>query len=158
MSVVVWDGNYLAADKRASFGSLIRTATKIFRLNNSLVGYVGDLDAGEELLAWFKDGQDPAKFPLTQRDKDNWVGLLVVKSDRSLLKYERTPYPIKIQDRQYAIGSGRDFAYAAMYCGRTAVEAVNIACIFDSTCGNGVDVLSFEEPLKIVQTALWEGV
>ena len=147
MSVIAWDGERLAADKRACLGTLIRTTTKIFRVGDALTGYAGDADGGEELLAWFKDGSDPAKFPPSQRDKDSWAGLLVIRREGSeILKYERTPYPIKFPPQQFAIGSGRDFALAAMRCGRDAVGAVDIACIFDTGCGNGVDVLSFDPP------------
>ena len=141
MSIVVWDGKTLAADKRASCGSLIRTTTKIFSLRGCLVGYDGDADAGEELIAWFKAGEDREKFPETQRDKEAFTGMLVILPNKKVLKYERTPHPIKFSDKKFAIGSGRDFALAAMFLGKTAADAVRISCIFDSGCGNGVDVL-----------------
>lgn len=143
MSVIVWDGKYLAADKRAVLsGTLIRTTTKIFDLGEVLAAYAGDACEGEEMLAWFKGGADPAGFPASQRDKDTWGGLLTVRPDGSIWKYERTPYAVKFPPQQFAIGSGRDFALAAMYCGRSAVEAVEVACVFDCGCGNGVDVLT----------------
>ena len=145
MSVIAWDGERLAADKLASCGSLARTTTKIFRVGEALAGYAGDADMGEELLAWFKDGSDPAKFPASQRDRENFTGLLVIRhGGHEIWKYERTPYPIRFPPQQFAIGSGRDFALAAMRCGRDAVAAVDIACIFDTGCGNGVDVLAFD--------------
>ena len=144
--MIAWDGKTLAADKRATNGTLIRTTTKAFHLGDSLAAYSGNVDFGEEVLAWFKDGHDPAKFPPSQRDKDDWCGLLIVWPDGSLRRYERTPYPIKYPPQQFAIGCGRDFALAAMHLGKTAAEAVAVACVFDSACGNGVDVLSFEEP------------
>lgn len=142
MSVIAWDGERLAADKRACIGSLVRTTTKAFHVGDALAAYAGDADAGEEVLAWFREGRDPAKFPASQRDKDSWAGLLVVWEDGSLWKYERTPYPVKYPPQQFAIGSGRDFALAAMHLGKTAAEAVEVACVFDSGCGNGVDVLT----------------
>jgi hypothetical protein len=142
MSVIAWDGKRLAADKRASIGTLIRTTTKVFHLGDALAAYSGDADAGEEVLAWFKDGHDPAKFPDAQRNRDIWAGLLIVWADGTIWKYERTPYPLKFPPQQFAIGSGRDFALAAMHCGKTAPEAVEVASVFCSGCGNGVDVLT----------------
>ncbi len=142
MSVIAWDGERLAADKRSTLGTLIRTTTKIFDLDYVLAAYAGDADTGEELLAWFTDGRDPAKFPTSQRDKDVWASLLIVWGDGKLWKYERTPHPLKFPPQQFAIGSGRDFALAAMHCGKTAPEAVEVACFFDSGCGNGIDVLT----------------
>lgn len=148
MSVIAWDGKCLAADKRATLGTLIRTTTKIFHLVYALAAYAGDADAGEEVFAWFKDGADPSKFPASQRDKDTWAGLLIVWPDGGLWKYERTPYPLKFPPQQFAIGSGRDFALDAMHCGKTAAEAVEVACVFDSGCGNGMDVLTHNSAVE----------
>lgn len=142
MSVIAWDGQVLAADKRACLGTLVRTTTKVFQVGEALCGYAGDADAGEEVLAWFRAGHDPANFPASQRDRDSWAGLLVVWPDGHLWKFERTPYPLRFPPQQFAIGSGRDFALAAMHLGRTAREAVEVACVFDSGCGNGVDMLT----------------
>lgn len=146
MSVIAWDGRQLAADKRASMGGLIASTTKIFRVEDkqfgeALVGYSGNADAGEEMLAWFSAGHDPTTFPPSQRDKDDWAGLLVAWRDGNLWKYERTPFPLRFPPQQFAIGSGRDFALAAMHLGLTAEQAVGVACVFDTGCGNGVDVL-----------------
>lgn len=144
MSVIAWDGKTMAADKRAVIGGgFYRTTTKIFRVGNALVGYAGDADAGEEMLAWFdKDHADPKLFPQSQRDKDGWAGLLVVWEAGEIWKYERTPFPIKFPPQQFAIGSGRDFAMAAMHLGKTAAEAVEVACALDPGCGNGIDMLT----------------
>ena len=146
MSVVCWDGETLAADKRISIGTLIMTTTKIFQVRDCLVGYTGDVDAGEEMLAWFKEGAKPTKFPEAQRDRERYAGLLVITQDKSILHYECTPYPTKFLDKKIAFGCGRDFAIAAMYLGKSAHEAVQVACIFDSACGNGVDELTFNKP------------
>ena len=145
MSVVAWDGERLAADKRASLGGLIRTATKIFRVADALAAYVGDVDAGEELLDWFRRGHDPEKFPSSQRDRGADSALLVVHGYGEIWLYEHTPYPAKFPPQHFAIGSGRDFALAAMHCGNSAPEAVEVACIFDRGCGNGVDVFTHYE-------------
>ena len=145
MTVIAWDGKTLAADRRACLGNLYRTIHKLHRLSDCLCASAGGSDAAQELIAWFEAGRDPAAFPPSQRDKDSWAGLLVVWPDGSLWRYERTPYPVKFPPQQFAIGSGRDFALAAMWLGKTAAEAVDVACRFDSSCGNGVDTLTFEE-------------
>jgi ATP-dependent protease HslVU (ClpYQ) peptidase subunit len=141
MTVIAWDGYTLAADKRETNGSLIRTTTKIFRIHSCLVGYAGEATFGEQMIAWFQAGEKAEDFPKEQRDKDDWVPLLVIRENGKIHKYERTLYPLKYQDKQFAIGSGRDFALAAMACGKTASEAVEVASMFDSNCGDGVDTL-----------------
>ena len=144
MSVIAWDGETLAADKRASNGTLIRTTTKIFRSGDALVAYAGEAVFGEEMRAWFDRGAKIEDFPASNRDKDDWAGLLVIRKGRPIVKYERTPYPITFEDRQFAMGCGRDFALAAMYLGKTAREAVEVAIALDSGCGNGIDTLRLE--------------
>jgi len=142
MSVIAWDGKKLAADKRACLGTLIRTTTKIFRVGDALCAYAGDADGGEEMLAWFRAGAPPNGFPVSQRD-ENWSGLLVIRKGE-ILKYERTPFPVRFEDGAFAIGCGRDFALAAMHLGHDAVKAVEVAIALDSGCGNGIDVLELE--------------
>ena len=141
MSVIVWDGKMLAADRRACHGNLIRTTTKIFKINNHLYGYAGVAATGEELLAWHVAGADPNSFPLSQRDPETSCSPLVITPDKRVLTYESSPYPLTFHDTHFAIGSGRDFALAALLLGYPADEAVATACHFDSGCGNGVDVL-----------------
>ena len=143
MSVIAWDGRTMAADKRSCIGTLIRTTTKIFRVGDALCAYAGDAAGGEEMLAWFKAGAKPADFPPGQRT-DEWSGLLVVRRGE-ILKYERNPYPVRFEDKCFAIGCGRDFALAAMHLGHDARTAVEVAIAFDSGCGNGIDTMEFSE-------------
>lgn len=147
MSVIAWDGKTLAADRRACFGTLIRTITKIFRAGDCLIGYAGDADSGEAMRAWYSAGADPATFPESQRG-ESWAALLVIKPSGDILRYERTPHPVRFPPQHFAAGSGQDFAHAAMYLGKSAEEAVLVACALDSGCGNGVDVLTHGGPVN----------
>lgn len=140
MSVIAWDGRTLAADKRVSLGTLICTTTKISRVGDALCAYAGDAAGGEEVLAWFCNGAKPSDFPATQRDRENWSGLLVIRNGQ-ILKYEHSPYPVRLEDKFFAIGSGRDFALAAMHLGHDARTAVEVAIALDSGCGNGIDTM-----------------
>ena len=142
MTVVAWDGTTLAADKMTSFGGLHGTTTKVHRIGENLVAGCGTTALIQEMLRWFEGGCDPDKFPAQQRDSKESVSLLVVRKDGSLHQYETTPWPLVLHNKQWAIGNGRDFAMAAMYLGKTAREAVEIASVFCHDCGNGVDELT----------------
>jgi len=144
MTTIAWDGKTLAADKRATHGGLIFTVTKIFRIRGYLVGASGDFDRIMETIAWFSDGADPAKVPPHSRSNDEYVGMLVIGPGGLIEKYERGPLPYRIESKLHAIGSGRDFAMAAMYLGKTAIEAVEVATALDTGTGNGVDTLMLE--------------
>lgn len=146
MTVVAWDGSTLAADKRCSDGSMIRTVTKVFRVGNLLVAGAGTRSMIMQMVEWVRAGRVVADFPPMQRDKDDWQPILVIEADGTPSQYDRTPYPSRFEDRCCAIGSGRDFAMAAMHLGYSAEKAVEVACALDSGCGNGVDVLPWIRP------------
>lgn len=139
MTVIAWDGNILAADRQIAFMNLTASMTKIARVGHDLVGWTGNADVGASMLDWYSRGADVAVYPKLQTDKDEFCVFLVVLPDKWLLRYERTPHPIRLPPQQFAIGSGCDFALAAMFLGKTAFEAVEIASRFDRHCGGGVD-------------------
>lgn len=141
MTVIAWDGQTLSADRRMVNSGLIRTTTKLRRFGELRVGCSGDAAAMVEMFAWIESGRNTDNFPRMQREKDDWCVCVVIEADRTISLYERSPLPIRIEDQQYACGSGRDFALAAMFLGHTAAEAVEVAAHFECGCGNGVDSL-----------------
>lgn len=145
MTCLAWDGRFLAADKMASNGNTCRTTTKIRRIKRvghmvEVIGITGELDSGLLLMQWYENGADPKDWPDCQKDNDRW-SRLVVADKTGCWQYERLPVKSRIEDRFSAWGQGRDFAIAAMHLGQTAAQAVAIANIYDTGCGNGVDVL-----------------
>jgi hypothetical protein len=146
MTVIVWDGHTLAADKRMSDNGYPATTTKIFRApNGALLGGSGDSDAVSALRRWYCDGADRTEYP-NNRDGDTCCGrLLVITPEGKVTMYLRGPDPLLIEDRMYAMGSGGDFALAAMHLGHDARHAVEVACALDTDCGNGIDTLTLEK-------------
>lgn len=147
MTIIAWDGQMLAADKRACSGNVVSTVTKIRRIGEMLVGVSGSADIAGEMFEWIQNGRKPDQFPEIQRNNDE-VTVLVIERGQ-ILCYERSPFPILLEDHYFAIGSGRNYALAAMHCGKNAVEAVEVACHFDPDCGNGVDILAFDERWRV---------
>jgi hypothetical protein len=141
MSVIAWDGSTLAADKRIINGGIAKTCTKIFRHEKELLGITGDWDVGAELREWYKAGADPQAFPAEARTDGGRAGLSVFDG-KTVRVYSTGPFPLVVEDKHFAAGSGRDFAYAAMYLGRGAVEAVRVASVFQTDCGSGYDLLT----------------
>jgi len=144
MTCIAWDGKTLAADKRACYDGMICTVTKIFRVGDVLVGGSGDLVYVLAMVEWVRAGRITSDFPAEQRSKDDWQPVLVIEPDGTLSLYERTPYPVRYEQRFMAIGSGREFARAAMHLGCTSEEAVGVAMALDSGCGNGIDLLELQ--------------
>jgi 20S proteasome alpha/beta subunit len=141
MTIIAWDGKTLAADKMAINAGLIRTVTKIQRIDNLLVGFSGSLTNGLEMVEWVKSGRIASEFPDSQKDKEEWSTFVVV-DNLGLIAYESSPIGIRFEDKFYATGSGRDYAIATMYWGHNAITAVRLASLYDNCCGNGIDSLT----------------
>lgn len=141
MTVIAYDGKTLAADRRITSSGLIRTMTKIRRIGDLRVGCAGPTDSAVAMFAWIEGGCVSDQFPKSQSDKEDWAATIVIDGAGRICMYERTPSMQVLEDEIIAIGSGRDFALAAMHLGKTAAEAVDVAAHFQCDCGNGVDVL-----------------
>jgi hypothetical protein len=147
MTVVAWDGKTLAADKMAVVGG--GAAAPVCKIWESMPGsgdrclmaVSGAHNVALELVHWFSGGADPEKFPGSAREGD--ATLITIRRDADdeavIETYCAGPYPMRTRTEQWAWGSGRDFALAAMHLGKNAVEAVEVACQFQSDCGIGID-------------------
>lgn len=141
MTVICWDGKTLAADKRAtSGGGIARTVTKIQRHRGTLLAITGDWDCGMEMVAWWKAGAKPAEFPPAARGEGG-ATLITISRKTGIATYGTGPYAFPIEAEQCAFGSGRDYAEAAMHLGHDARRGVEVACHFQTDCGNGIDTL-----------------
>lgn len=140
MTVIVWDGITLAADRRVTFGTSISTTTKIHKISNMLVGGAGKSSEVQACVQWVRDGMDRSQYPSIQ--KEDPCSFLVIHADGAIHYYGKTPDPLIIEDTRFTIGSGSEYADAAMYLGKTAYEAVEVAIALDSGCGNGIDCLT----------------
>lgn len=139
MTVIAFDGKTLAADKcLTEGGGIARTVTKIEQHHGALLAIVGNWDIGAELREWWKRGANPAEFPEKARDDKS---TLIVFANGSIKSYSTGPFPMLIEQEKCAFGSGRDYAEATMYLGANAIKAVQVACHFQTDCGNGVDML-----------------
>lgn len=152
MSVVVWDGKTLAADRQATNAGLRRRVSKMKQLaDGTILAFVGKQDTGLALLKWYEEGHQADKFPASQKDKDDWSSMIVVQPNGTVFVYEQWGEPIETFDEYMAWGSGRDFAIGAMAMGADAKRAVEIASQFSTDCGMGVEAFEFAAPLSLVK-------
>jgi ATP-dependent protease HslVU (ClpYQ) peptidase subunit len=143
MTVICWDGETLAADKQSTncgFGSKV---TKIFRVPGGLVAFCGNEGHAMALLAWFRAGRDPETWPRKGGD-DSASAVFVTSEGLFVYSGDDGPYCARRENEFFALGAGRDYALAAMHLGKTAREAVEVACALDITCGQGIDTLELE--------------
>ena len=137
MTTIAWDGKTLAADRMASVGNSKNASTKkIYAIKGG--GYAatsGHAGAGELMFRWLDHGAVIDDYPLSDPEL---CTVIVITEDGQLLQYDG-PMPVRLNAGYYAIGSGRDFALAAMHLGHDAKKAVEVASVLDQSTGNGID-------------------
>lgn len=140
MTTVAYRGGILAADSRATHGDAgATTATKLFRKRigrrEHLVGVAGDLYAALIFIDWYGTAETkrPEQFAdLFDAGED--FGALIWDG-KSLWECNRLCRMVRVEEPYFAVGSGAQFALAAMDCGKSAREAVRIACRRDNNSG-----------------------
>ncbi len=145
MTVIAWDGTTMAADKQGTASGYAYAVTKIFRIKNCIVGIMGNVSHGMQLLNWFQSGMIPERWPSYTEDKN--ADALYVRYDGTMWFYtsDCKGYPEQILDSYIALGSGRDYALATMHLGHNAVKAIEVACELDVYCGKGIDAITLWE-------------
>lgn len=142
MTVIAWDGTTLAADKRAVEGGMPQTVSKLSRHEDTLIAIAGCYSRGVQLSRWFTSGARAEDFPALA-DEERYAKLLVFRRTGPVHEFDRASDPCVIDDARVAFGTGGAAAMAALILGCDARKAVEIACMVDVFCGNGVDTLTF---------------
>lgn len=143
MTIIVWDGTTLAADRQCTRNDIARSATKVRRVGDTIAAATGDQLAAMAMLHWWETGAQPEAWPDTQAIEDKWSTMLVVRPS-GWMTYERLNLAIDGEDPYFAMGWGQDLAYGAMMAGADAIRAVQIACAFNVGCGMGIDWLRLD--------------
>lgn len=138
MTTIAWDGKTLAADSRATSNGMPYKAVKIFTLSDGSI-FAGSGDYGQvcAIRDWLYDLENPKSKP----NADDFAGL-IVSPRGDAFRLEAALIRLPIHEAFHAMGSGRDFAMAAMHCGRTAREAIEIAALYDVFTGG--EVMAFD--------------
>lgn len=146
MTTIAYDSVELAADCMVVYsGCLPGKTDKIWNISKDIVlACAGDVINEWRAIQFFK--------------KRDWVSLDPIVFEggfAGILLYRGTPYvltgstvPVEIKERCFAVGSGADFARAAMELGKTAKEAVQFASKFDVNTSHEVHVYPLPKRVK----------
>ena len=147
MTVIAFDGQAMAADRQGELFCTKTFRTKIRRIGSLLVGCAGEARASEAVCQWLVSGADSARFPnIAEADKAN----VLVAGPDGLFVYENSPFPMRLENKFFALGSGGDAAMATMALGFDARRAVEIACEVCTGCGGGIDTLRVLHTVELV--------
>jgi hypothetical protein len=138
MTTIAWDGKTLAADTRATSSGMPYRAVKLFALpDGALFAGSGDYGQIRAVKEWLEKADPSALKPKA----DDFAGLLIAPTGEAF-RLEEMLIRLPLHESFHAMGSGRDFAMAAMHCGRTAREAIEIAALYDVFTGG--EVMAFD--------------
>ena len=113
----------IAADSMISGEDSFYLASKLRQGKNSIYGACGDWD---KVLKAFQLLETSA----TEWESDLDVTILELRSD-GIWVYENTIIPVHIKNDYWAVGTGANFAIAAMRLGLSPMEAIEISTEFD---------------------------
>jgi hypothetical protein len=150
MTTIAWDGETLAADSLGDQNGLRITTTKLHRgvLSDGtpfIMGAAGENSWANMAHAWIKSlalgDLMHATYPnqINDGSERNDPHIILVLGKHGTY-YKTGKCLTRLESKFHAIGSGRDFAIAAMHLGKNADEAVAVAINFD--CYSGGEVRS----------------
>jgi ATP-dependent protease HslVU (ClpYQ) peptidase subunit len=146
MTTIAYKDGIMACDSKCTddYGAFLTRTHKIYRLaNGALLGTAGDADARElmELLGKSTVKRLPSRKELADT-KCRFDGIMAFQNGRVFgvtiyqndmgSETEWAGQIVEIEERMAAVGSGYQFALGAMSAGRSAAEAVTVACRYDS--------------------------
>lgn len=148
VTTIAYDGISLAAEGRSTVGNEIirEDVEKIKVIHGRVYGMVGAITLLDAAIEWHNSGADPAKLP-PYPGEESWF--LIVIDEHGLFCYSsKMPYARCNEfNIPTAFGSGDHFALGAMLAGKTAKEAVEIACKVDTQSGGRIRVINIAEAL-----------
>ena len=154
MTVIAYKNGILASDTKAvdTTGQVFKTH-KLFPLSNgSVIGGAGDADIRDVLSLLQK--ASITKLPTRAKlvaTKTEFSGIWVFPTGEvfTVEIKERSPdwmaEVFQVQESVAAVGSGAAYAMGAMMAGKSAIEAVKIACKLDNNCGLPVEHITLEK-------------
>lgn len=143
MTTVAWDGQQLVADRQINCGNGKGSCTKIFRLRDGrLFGATGEHQDALLVRDWLNGNEGrPSNVG------EGFVALVVTLGG-GVFRLENKLVLAPVEEGFCAIGSGSDYATAAMALGKGARVAVAIAGRFDPYTGTATDVLRIAKPRR----------
>ena len=153
MSVVAFDGTYLAADRCGTFGerSMVIPKLEIIDLKSRryAIAIIGDSKMAHRVIDWMRrnielapqDREEYPSLPSVPNVEHTAIVAYNFNSEVTVEEYSDSKFPEFVHSDNLFIawGSGRHIANGAMYMGADAKRAVEAANYLSPYCGFGYD-------------------
>lgn len=139
----------MAADSQVTSGNRKFRTTKLFRLKDGgIAGGAGDFAVLLKVIRWAEAGFNLKAKPDLPDSAEGSFEILCVRGDGSMFSLDETMEPMPLTDAFLAMGSGSNYAVAAMHCGKTPLEAVEVAAQFDPGTSGPFHEMVLERPKR----------
>lgn len=146
MTTIAYRDGVMAADTQCSSGNRKFRISKIKRLKcGGLLGGSGSLAAMLKIQRWAEAGFSADDAPEFGDDGGDFEAL-IVRGDGTVYLLDDEMELMPVTDELIAVGSGGPYAVAAMHCGLTPAEAVDVAAHYDPGTGGPVHEMRLEKP------------
>lgn len=148
MTIIVWDGTTLAADRCSWSGGMRRKVRKIFKVTASdksmyLVGFAGDGCFSMAVLGWMQGKLDKPSAADFNYDVSHQCALVIDQKKRAWQLGASLVYT-PCRENVFCIGAGQEVAWGALEAGASAKRAVEIVAKRSDYSAFGVDCLRFK--------------
>jgi ATP-dependent protease HslVU (ClpYQ) peptidase subunit len=140
MTTVAVCDNVMAADTQGVFESVIMEMHKIFRVRDELIGTCGNFDNAVEFVRLYKKDKKIIRKNNSSDKNDNDFDYLLLNKKGLYLATGFYGPLVKVHEKFWAIGSGKEAAITAMRMGASAKEAVKMASLCDVYTGSKIQV------------------
>lgn len=149
MTTIATDGVTIAADGRQCMASEVinDNARKIIVRSGHIFACAGSVPMTRAAIDWFLGGAVPSEVP--KAEGQDWA-LVVIGQDRRMIRFtDKCAYPDEFPYPQ-GFGSGSEYAQAAVLCGKTPKEAIQLIIDHKLDTGTGGTVMevNIDEALR----------
>jgi len=134
----------MACDLQMTYGGNLKMKTKtkvlvleglvpqdMFGVKKAFVGFSGNADKWGDAIQWFTE-------PTEKPPNCKGIEFLMLTDKKKIYHSTNLRNWMELPDKHFAIGSGMDFAIAAMSVGKSPKEAVEVASKHDINTGMGI--------------------
>lgn len=143
MTTIAVSRSAIACDLQYSYGGNMKFKgnSKIFKMDHpackelfgapyAYIGFAGQVNYWGQIIQWLSD-------PTGDIPKTKNVEFLLLNSKGQIYHGDNLSNWMRLEDKHFSIGSGMQFAMAAMEAGKPPLEAVKIASKYDPHTGLG---------------------
>ncbi len=113
--------------------------TKVWKRGDQLIGLVGEMGRGMQVVEWYKKGGNLSMFPTEAMKGGDFI--LLIWNGVNIITIDEQGFPLMVEDTSASVGSGAMAAMGAMRMGAGAQMAIEVASELDSYTGRGTDTI-----------------